>query len=61
MLSNKIKYAMIRINTRKVLHNLRNIFKMNTFLTVLSRAIFRTQSKAYGGVFLQKELMTFSC
>ena len=31
------------------------------FLTVLPRAIFRTQSKVYGGAFLQKYLTTSSC
>ena len=46
---------MMRIKThKKVLHNLGNIFKMNTFLTVLPRTVFRTQSKVYGGAFLQK-------
>ena len=39
------KICMIRINTRKVLHNLRNIFKMNTFLTVLPRAILELNQK----------------
>ena len=34
---------MIRIKTQKVLHNLGNIFKMNTFLTVSPRTVFRTQ------------------
>ena len=35
---------MIRIRThKKVLYNLGNIFKMNTFSTVLPRAVFRTQ------------------
>ena len=29
-------------------------------MTVLARAIFRTQSKVYGGAFLQKWLTTFS-
>ena len=29
---------------------------MATFLTVLSRAGFRTQSEVYGGAFLQKKL-----
>ena len=45
---------MIGIKTQNVLDNFGNIFKMNTFLTVLPRAVFRTQSKAYGGAFLQK-------
>ena len=31
------------------------------FLTVLPKAVFRTQSKVYGGAFLQKLLTTFSC
>ena len=42
---------MIRIKTQKVLHNLGNIFKMNI---VSPRAAFKTQSKVYGGAFLQK-------
>ena len=29
-------------------------FKWLLFLTVLPRALFRTQSKVYGGAFLQK-------
>ena len=45
---------MIRMKTQKALHNWGHIFKMNTFLTVLPRAVFRTQSKVYGGAFLQK-------
>ena len=40
--------------TQKVLHNWGNIFKMSNFLTVLPRAVFITQSKVYGGAFLQK-------
>ena len=40
-------------DTKKVLQNLQNIFKMNTFLTVSLRAIFRTQSKVYTGAFLR--------
>ena len=44
----------MRIKThKKVLYNLGNIFKMNTFLTVLPRFVFRTQSKVYGGAFMQ--------
>ena len=31
------------------------------FLIVLPRAVFRTQSKVYGGAFLQKYLTSFSC
>ena len=32
------------------------------FLTVLPKAVFRTQPKVYGGAFLQMTfLMTFSC
>ena len=42
---------MIRIKMQKVLHNLGNIFKMNSFLTVLARAVFRTQLKVYCGAF----------
>ena len=49
---------MIRIKTQNVLHNFGNIFKMNTFLTVLPRTVFRTQSKVYGRAFLQKQLAT---
>ena len=45
---------MIGIKSQKVLHNLGNIFKMNTFLAVLPRAVFRTQSEVCGGAFLQK-------
>ena len=41
-------------DTKKVLHKLGNIFKMNTFLTVSPRAVFRTQSKVYGGAFFCK-------
>ena len=45
---------MIRIEThKKVLHNLGNILKMITFLTVLPRTMFRTQSKVFDGAFLQ--------
>ena len=43
---------MIKIKTEKVLHNLGNIFKMNTFLIISSRAVFRTQSKVYGGAYI---------
>ena len=35
-------------------------FKWLIFLTVLPRALFRTQPKVYGGAFLQKQLTTFS-
>ena len=52
---------MIKVKIQKVLHNLGNIFKMNTFLTVSLRAVFRTQSEVYGGAYLQKLLATFSC
>ena len=31
---------------------------MATFLTVLARAGFRTQSKVYGGAFLQKQFIS---
>ena len=47
---------MLRIKT--VLYNSGNIFKMNTFLTLSPRAVFRSQSKVYGGAFLQKQLAT---
>ena len=33
---------------------LRKSFNWLLFLTVLPRAVFRTQSKVYGGAFLQK-------
>ena len=46
-------------NTKKVLHNLGNILKMNTFLTVSPRAVFRTQSKVYGGTFFAKIVNNF--
>ena len=45
---------MLRIKTQKVLQNQENVFLMATFLTVLPRDVFRTQSKVYGGDFLQK-------
>ena len=45
---------MLRIKIQKFLHNWGNIFLMATFLTVLPRVIFRTQSKVYGEAFLQK-------
>ena len=45
---------MIRIKTENVLDNLGNIFKMNTFLTVSPRTLFRTESKVYDVAFLQK-------
>ena len=41
-------------NKDKVLHNRGNIFQIATYLTVVARAIFRTQPRAYGGAFLQK-------
>ena len=51
---------MIRIKTRKkVLHNLGSIFKMNIFLTVPPRAVFRTQPKVYGGAFFAKIIDNF--
>ena len=43
---------MLRIKIQKVLHNWENIFLMVTFLTVLPRAVFRTQSKVFGEAFL---------
>ena len=46
-------------DTKKVLRNLGNILKMNTFLTVLPRAVFRTQSKVYGGTFFAKIVNNF--
>ena len=46
---------MLRIKIQKVLHNWGNIFLiMGTFLSVLARVVFKTQSKVYGGAFLQK-------
>ena len=53
------KISMIRIKTYNVLHNLGNIFKMNTFLAVSPRTVFRTQSKVYDGAFLQKIVNDF--
>ena len=53
---------MLRIKIQKVLHNWGNIFLiMGTFLSVLARVVFKTQSKVYGGAFLQKQLMTSGC
>ena len=52
--SDENKICMIRIKTQKVLRNLGNTFKMNTFLTISPRAVFRIQSKVYGGAFLRK-------
>ena len=46
---------MLRIKIQKVLYNWGNIFLiMGTFLSVLARLVFKTQSKVYGGAFLQK-------
>ena len=39
---------------KKSLHDLGNIFKMNTFLTVLSGAVFTAQSKVFDGTFFVK-------
>ena len=50
---------MTRIKTQKVLYNFGNGFKMNTFLTVLPRAVFRIQSKVYGGAFFAKTAATY--
>ena len=36
-------------------------FKWMLSLTVLARAVFRTQSKVCGGAFLEKESRTISC
>ena len=53
---------MLRIKIQKVLYNWGNIFLiMGTFLSVLARVVFKTQSKVYGGAFLQKSLMTSGC
>ena len=41
--------------TQKALHNWGNIFLNGYFLTVLPRAVFRTQSKVYGGAFFTKK------
>ena len=43
----------------KVLHNWGNLLN-GYFLTVLPRALFRTQPKVYGGAFSQKLLITCS-
>ena len=40
--------------TQKVLCKWGNIFLMVIFLTVLPKAVLRTQPKLYGGPFLQK-------
>ena len=54
------KICMIRIKThKKVLHNFGNIFKMNTFLIVSPRAIFRTQLKVNGRDFFAKLVNNF--
>ena len=47
---------MIRIMTRIGLHSLGNIFLMEIsfFFSVLPSALFRTQTKVYDGVVLQK-------
>ena len=34
---------------------------MATVLTVMPRAVLRTQPKVYGGALLQKQLTTISC
>ena len=44
-------------HTKKVLHNLGNIFKMNTFSAVSPK--FRTQSKVYGGTSFAKLVNNF--
>ena len=49
----------VKNKDKKVLHNLGNIFKMNTFLTVWPRAVFRTHSKVYGGAFFVKLVKVF--
>ena len=46
---------MNRIKKQEILHNLGNMFKMNTFLRVSPRAVFKNQSKVYGRAFLQKQ------
>ena len=52
---------MIIIKAQKVLERTGEIpFKWLLFLTVLPRAIFRTQSKVYGGAILQKLLTTLA-
>ena len=45
---------MIRIKTEKLLGNWVNIFQTAIFLTLLPRAVLRTQPKGYGGALLQK-------
>ena len=46
--------------TQEVLHNWGNIALNGYFLTVLPRAVFKTQPKVYGGAFLEQYLTTFS-
>ena len=46
-------------DTQKSLHDFGNIFKMNTFLIVSPRAVFKTQSKVYGGAFFAKLVNDF--
>ena len=45
---------MMQVKTQKVLQNWEKSFKWLFSLTLLVRAIFRTQSKVYGGAFLEK-------
>ena len=46
--------------TQKVLHNWENTFLHGYFLTVLPKALFKTQpKKVYGGAFLQEYLTSF--
>ena len=45
--------------TKIFLHSLGNYFKINTFLTVSPRTMFRTQSKVYGGAFFAKLVIDF--
>ena len=59
---------MVRIKTKSFTYLEKKILKFlkffNFFLTVLARAVFRTQPNVCGGAFLQKLmtlLMTFSC
>ena len=49
---------MMRKKTQNVLQNWEISFKWLLSLKVLLRAVFRMQSKVYGGAFLQKLLTT---
>ena len=50
---------MIRVKDKKFYRTEEISFKWLPFLTVLPRAVFITQSKGYGGAFLQKIIINF--